>query len=162
YTLMIATSLGSLASLWGSLQSAAGATERLFQILDETPSIRDPETPKAMPAGGGSIRFDQVDFAYPARPNERVLGDVNFKIDEGELVAVVGRSGAGKSTLTALVQRFYDPTLGAVLVNGVDVKDLKLADLRSSIATVAQEPVLFSGTIAENIAYARPGASLDE
>ena len=161
YTLMIAASLGSLAGLWGSLQSAAGATERLFQILDEVPGIKDPEHPKALPAGA-SIRFENVEFAYPSRADDRVLHDVDFTIKEGELVALVGRSGAGKSTLTALVQRFYDPVLGRVLVNGVDVKELKLSELRKAMATVAQEPVLFSGTLEENIAYARPGASLDD
>jgi ABC transporter fused permease/ATP-binding protein len=161
YTLMVATSLGSLAGLWGSLQSAAGATERLFQIVDEVPGIQDPASPKELPAGA-SIAFEHVDFAYPSRKEEPVLHDVDFTIKEGELVAIVGRSGAGKSTLTALVQRFYDPTGGRVVVNGVDVKDVKLALLRRTMATVAQEPVLFSGTIEENIAYARPGATLAE
>ncbi|HEY4221961.1 MAG TPA: ABC transporter transmembrane domain-containing protein, partial [Myxococcota bacterium] len=101
YTITIAASLASLASLWSSLQSAAGATERLFQILDEEPGIRDPQAPKALPAGA-SIDFTGVDFAYPSRADEKVLHAVDLSIKEGELVAVVGRSGAGKSTLTAL------------------------------------------------------------
>ncbi len=161
YTLTVAASLGSLAGLWNALQSAAGATERLFQIVDEVPGIADPASPAPLPAGG-AITFDRVSFAYPSRANDTVLKDIDFAIREGELVAVVGRSGAGKSTLTALVQRFYDPTAGRVLVNGVDVKTVKLSELRGSIATVAQEPVLFSGTLLENIAYARPGATRDE
>ncbi len=161
YTLMIAASLGSLAGLWGSLQSAAGATERLFQILDEEPSIRTSEHPKKLPPGA-SLRFEHVEFAYPSRADDRVLHDVDFTINEGELVALVGRSGAGKSTLTALVQRFYDPVLGRVLMNDVDLRELDLPELRAAMATVAQEPVLFSGSIEENIAYARPGATLDE
>jgi ABC transporter fused permease/ATP-binding protein len=162
YTLMVAASLGSLAGLWGSLQSAAGATERLFAILDEVPGIRDPAAPRAPPAGGGAIGFEGVDFAYPARPLDKVLRGIDLDVKEGELVALVGRSGAGKSTLASLVQRFYDPAAGRVLIDGVDVRELRLAELRALIATVAQEPVLFSGTIEENIAYARPSATLDE
>ncbi|HEY4220370.1 MAG TPA: ABC subfamily B transporter ATP-binding protein, partial [Myxococcota bacterium] len=138
-----------------------GATERLFQILDEEPGIRDPQAPKALPAGA-SIQFAGVDFAYPSRADEKVLHAVDLSIQEGELVAVVGRSGAGKSTLTTLVQRFYDPTFGKIVVNGVDVRELKLADLRRAMAIVSQEPVLFSGTVEENIKYARPDATLDE
>jgi ABC transporter fused permease/ATP-binding protein len=165
YTFMVAASLGSLAGLWGSLQSAAGATERLFAILDETPAIRDPEVPVDLPpraSAPGEVRFDAVTFAYPSRASEDVVKNISLDVKAGEVVALVGRSGSGKTTLTALLQRFYDPREGRVLVDGVDVKTARLADLRARIATVSQEPVLFSGTIAENIAYARPSASRDE
>ena len=162
YTLMIGGALSGLAGLWGSLQRAAGATERLFEILDEQPTIADPPAPRPVPAGGGAIAFDRVSFAYPSRPDERVLVDVDLTIRAGEVVALVGRSGAGKSTLASLVQRFHDPTAGRVLFEGVDVRDVALADLRSKIAVVAQDPVLFSGTVAENIAYGRADATRDD
>lgn len=165
YTFMVAASLGSLAGLWSSLQSAAGATERLFAILDETPAIRDPESPVDLPPRAqapGEVRFEDVTFAYPSRATEDVVRNIALDVKAGEVVALVGRSGSGKTTLTALLQRFYDPREGRVLVDGVDVKTARLADLRSRIATVSQEPVLFSGTIAENIAYARPSATREE
>jgi ATP-binding cassette subfamily B protein len=158
---MVATSLGGLAGVWGSLQSAAGATERLFQILDESPAIQDPPRPRPLPAGA-SVAFEGVSFAYPTRPADMVLRNIDVRIREGELVALVGRSGGGKTTLTTLVQRFHDPLHGRVTMNGVDVRELSLTELRSAIATVAQEPVLFSGSIEENIAYGRTGASLEE
>jgi ABC transporter fused permease/ATP-binding protein len=161
YTMMVATALGSLAGLWGSLQSAAGATERLFQILDEVPGIQDPPAPRSMPEGA-SIAFEDVSFCYPSRSDAVVLGHIDLSVREGELIALVGRSGAGKSTLTALVQRFYDPREGRVSWGGVDLRELSLKELRGAVATVAQEPVLFSGSIAENIGYARPDAILDE
>jgi ABC transporter fused permease/ATP-binding protein len=159
YTGIVATSLASVASLWGALQRAAGATERLFGIIDTLPEIRDPETPVDVPEGGGAVTFRRVDFHYPSRPDKPVLVDVNLDVAPGEVVALVGPSGAGKSTLTALLFRFYDVSAGAVLFEGVDVRTLRLAELRKSMAIVAQEPVLFSGTIRDNIAYARDDAS---
>lgn len=165
YTFMVAASLGSLAGLWGSLQSAAGATERLFQILDEVPAIRDPESPVDLPARAsapGEVRFENVTFAYPSRPSEDVVRAIDLSVNAGEVVALVGRSGSGKTTMTALLQRFFDPREGRVTIDGVDVKHARLKELRSRIATVSQEPVLFSGTIAENIAYGRPDATSAE
>ena len=165
YTMMVATSIGSLAGLWGSLQSAAGATERLFAILDEVPTISDPAAPRSLPtstSSGATLAFAHVQFAYPARPHELVAKDIDLHVHAGEVVALVGKSGAGKSTLTALLQRFYDPQAGRVLFDGIDVRELRLADLRARIATVAQEPVLFSGTIADNIAYARADAAHED
>jgi ABC-type multidrug transport system fused ATPase/permease subunit len=160
YTFMVGVAIAALASLWGSLNNAAGATRRLFEIIDTQPTITEPANALPLPAGGGSIRFDDVSFAYPTRPEEPVVKHIELSVNAGEMVALVGRSGAGKSTLTALVQRFYDVTEGRVLVEGVDVRELGLASLRSVIAIVAQEPVLFSGTVRENIAYGREGASL--
>ena len=159
YTTMVAIALGSLASLWSSLSRAAGATERLFEIADTVPAIKDPETPVELPSVRGEVRFEHVEHVYPTRPDVTVLRDVELVLSPGETVALVGRSGAGKSTLARLALRFFDPTGGHVALDGVDVRRLRLSALRSAIATVAQEPVLFSGTIAENIAYGRPDAS---
>lgn len=162
YTVMVAASVGALASLAGALQRAAGATERIFEILRTEPEIADPATPEAMPDGKGAVRFDDVRFSYPTRPDQPVLRGVTLDVWAGKAVALVGSSGAGKTTLTSLLQRFHDVTGGTVLFDGVDVRKLRLADLRRQIAIVSQEPVLFSGTIADNIAYGRPGAQQDE
>ena len=155
YTFMVAGSLGEVAGLWGSLQRAAGATERLFAIIDTVPAIRDPADPKPLPAGGGAIRFEDVEFAYASRPGHPVLAGVSLAVEPGEIVAVVGPSGAGKSTLLSLLFRFHDVDRGRITFEGVDVRELQLADLRRSLAMVAQEPVLFAGTLRDNIAYAR-------
>ena len=159
YTAIVATSLAGVASLWGSLQRAAGATERLFAIIDTLPDIRDPETPVELPGGGGAVRFDSISFHYESRPDKPVLVDVDIDVSPGEVVALVGPSGAGKSTLTALLFRFYDVQRGCVRFDGVDVRELRLAELRRAMAIVAQEPVLFSGSIRDNIAYGAPDAT---
>ncbi len=160
YTFMVAGSLAELASLWGSLQRAAGATERLFAIIDTVPEIRDPEVADVLPAGGGAIRFERVDFSYPARRDHKVLTGFELAIAPGEVVALVGPSGAGKTTVLQLLLRFFDVDAGRVTLDGVDVRTLRLAELRRATAMVSQEPVLFSGTIRENIAYGRDDASL--
>ena len=162
YTTMVAIALGSLASLWSSLSRAAGATERLFEIADTVPTIKDPRQPVELPSVRGEVRFEHVEHVYPTRPDATVLRDVDLVLSPGETVALVGRSGAGKSTLARLALRFFDPTGGRVALDGVDLRRLRLSALRAAIATVAQEPVLFSGTIAENIAYGRPDASRAE
>ncbi len=162
YTFMVAAALGEMAGIWAGLQRAAGATERLFAVIDTVPEVRDPEAPKALPAGKGALAFDNVTFAYPARPTVPVLRDVNLKVAPGEVVALVGPSGAGKSTILSLLYRFYDVTGGKVTFEGVDVRELGLAELRHALAMVAQEPVLFSGTLRDNIAYGRDGASLEQ
>ena len=162
YTVMVAASVGALASLAGALQRAAGATERIFDILQTEPGIHDPQNPLPLPEGKGAVRFENVQFVYPTRPDQMVLSGVTLDVPAGRAVALVGASGAGKTTLTSLLQRFHDVTGGAVLFDGVDVRQLKLAELRRQIAIVSQEPVLFSGSIAENIAYGRPGATQQE
>jgi ABC transporter fused permease/ATP-binding protein len=162
YTFMIAGALADLASIWGSLQRAAGATDRLFTVIDTEPDIRDPERATPLPDGKGAIRFDDVSFTYASRPGQPVLEHVDLAVEPGEVIAIVGPSGAGKSTVLSLVYRFFDVTGGRVLFEGVDVRELKLAELRRSIAMVAQEPVLFSGTILENIRYGRDGATQGE
>ena len=159
YTTLVAVSLGSLAGLWSGLQRAAGATERLFEIIDTVPEIRDPERPLPLPEGHGEVRFEGLTHRYPSRPDVTVLDDIDLTVAPGETVALVGRSGAGKSTLVKLLPRFFDPSRGAVRLDGVDVSQLKLEELRGAISTVAQEPSLFSGTIAENIAYGNANAT---
>ncbi len=162
YTTIVAIALGSLAGLWSGLQRAAGATERLFEIIDTVPEIRDPADPEPLPAGGGEVRFERLTHRYPTRPDVTVLDDVDLTIAPGETVALVGRSGAGKSTLVKLLPRFFDPTRGRVRLDGVPIDRLRLDELRGAIATVAQEPALFSGTVAENIAYGRADATRAE
>jgi ABC transporter fused permease/ATP-binding protein len=161
YTFVVAGALSDIAGLWGSLQRAAGATDRLFAVIDTMPDIRDPEPADAiaLPAGKGAIRIAGVSFAYPSRRAQPVLDDVTIDIAPGEVVAVVGPSGAGKSTILNLLYRFYDVDAGAILVEGVDVRRLRLRELRRALAMVAQEPVLFAGTIRDNIAYGRDGAT---
>src|SRR5690606_27244899 len=152
--------LGSLASLWSSLQRAAGATERLFDIADTVPEIRDPDDPEPLPDPlRGEVRFEQVEHRYPTRPDVTGLRGGDLVLRPGETVALVGRSSAGKSTLARLLPRFFDPIRGRVTLDGVDVRRVRLRELHRVMATVAQEPVLFSGTIAENIAYGRPDAT---
>lgn len=159
YTFMVAGALAELASLWGSLQRAAGATERLFAIIDTVPDIRDPERPTALPAGGGALTFEAVDFAYPSRPEHPVLHGFDLTVAPGEIVALVGPSGAGKTTVLQLLLRFFDVDRGRVTLEGVDVRELSLGELRRATAMVAQEPVLFAGTLRDNIAYARDEAT---
>jgi ABC-type multidrug transport system fused ATPase/permease subunit len=159
YTFIVAGALADLAGVWTGLQRAAGATDRLFAVIDTVPAIRSPERPTPLPAGKGAVRFEKVSFAYPSRRGQPVLADVDLEIRPGEVVALVGPSGAGKSTILSLLYRFYDVDAGRVLFEGVDVRELSLADLRRSLAMVAQEPVLFSGTIRDNIAYGRDGAT---
>ncbi|MCA9534572.1 MAG: ATP-binding cassette domain-containing protein [Myxococcales bacterium] len=165
YTGVVAVALGSLVGIWAALQRAAGATERLFALVDLVPRIREPETSQPLPESNkarGAVSFEGVSYRYPSRPDQPVLVDVTLDVAPGTSVALVGPSGAGKTTLTALVPRFYDVDAGAVRVGGVDVRALTLHDLRDLIAIVPQEPVLFSGTIAENIAYGREGVTQEQ
>jgi ATP-binding cassette subfamily B protein len=161
YTALVAFSLGALAGLYGDFMRAVGASERIFALLDRARGIEA--------AGGarpevarGAVRFDAVHFAYPSRPDVVVLKGVSLELAEGETVAVVGPSGSGKSTLAALLSRFYDPDAGAVRFDGRDLTELDPAWLRRRVGVVAQEPVLFATSIAENIRYGRPDASDDE
>jgi ABC transporter fused permease/ATP-binding protein len=162
YTFIVAGALADLASLWGALQRAAGATDRLFAVIDTVPEIRDPAAPIALPPGKGAIAFERVSFAYPSRRGQPVLTDVDLEIRPGEVVALVGPSGAGKSTILSLLLRFHDVDQGSVRFEGTDVRSLALADLRRPVAMVAQEPVRFSGPIRDNNAYSRDGATHEE
>jgi ABC-type multidrug transport system fused ATPase/permease subunit len=149
-----------LSQFYNSLQSATAALEKLSGVLQETPGVPEPAVPTPPRNGGGAVDFVDVTFSY--RRDRVVLADLNLHIPAGQTVALVGPTGAGKSTVAKLVSRFYDPVRGTVSLDGVDLRDLSDADLRRSVVMVTQENFLFSGTIAENIAFGRPGASRDE
>lgn len=161
YTLTVAVSLATLGGLWTDFMSAAGAATRIFQILDQVPQIA-PDGGVELSSVDGAILIDQVTFAYPSRADVPVLRDLYLNIASGEIVALVGHSGSGKSTIAALIQRFYDPDRGAVRLDGHDLKGLSGSWLRRQIGTVAQEPVLMSTSIRNNIAYGRPDAALSD
>lgn len=161
YAFMVAGSVGAISEVLTELQRAAGAMERLLELLVSEPEIRDPASPKqlSVAAGSASVDVEHLCFRYATRPESKVLRDVSFSVRAGEQVAIVGPSGAGKSTLFDLLLRFYDPTSGTIRLDGIDIRDLALSEMRARIALVPQMPVLFTGSIAENIAYASPGAS---
>jgi ATP-binding cassette, subfamily B, bacterial MsbA len=157
YALYVAGAIGSLASLFGAYQEAVGAARRVFDLLEAESSVRDPVKPLSLPRPlRGDIAMDNVAFHYnPGLPE--VLHGLSLRINAGEVVALVGPSGAGKTTIASLLPRFWDVTGGRITFDGVDIRDLSLADLRGAIGIVPQEPTLFSGTIRENIAYAGIG-----
>ena len=161
YTITIAASIGALAGSFSAYQEAVGAAERVFEILEMRPEIADPPHPAALKRPPeGRVAFEGVSFRYqddPAMP--WTLEAVHLEVAPGEVVALVGPSGGGKTTLVSLLPRFWDVTQGQVRLDGHDIRSLRLADLRGAIGVVPQEPALFSGTIRENIAYARPGAT---
>lgn len=160
YAFLVAVSTGALSELAGDLQRAAGAADRVAQILDMKNALPRAEAPVTLPQQDEvSVSLDQVSFAYEARPDKPVLDGLSIHIPAGSHVALVGPSGAGKSTLFHLLLRFYDPLAGAIKLNNCDIRDLSLADLRATIGLVPQEPTLFSGTLADNIAFGSPGAS---
>ncbi len=159
YSILAAGSLAALSEVWGELSQAAGAAERLSELLEITPEIRAPLNPIPLPdTPRGEIRFENVSFAYQAAGNLPVVQDLALTIAPGEKVAVVGPSGAGKSTLFSLLMRFYDPTSGAIRMNGVELRDLDPDELRRNIALVPQDTAVFGASIAENIAYGLPDA----
>ena len=158
YTMMVAGAVGALAELVGGLQSTFGATARIFEILDTPPEIADPPQPVAAPALRGELEFAGVSFTYRDR-EVPVVQDISLHVHPGEVCALVGPSGSGKTTIGRLVLRFWDPSSGAIKLDGHDLRTLRLADLRGAMAVVSQDPVLFSGTIRENIRYGRLDAS---
>jgi ABC-type multidrug transport system fused ATPase/permease subunit len=156
YAITVAASVGSLASLFGSYQEALGAASRVFELLDTTSAVAEPERPRPLERPvRGEIVLEGVSFRYSPELPE-VITDVDLRIGAGEVVALVGPSGAGKTTIASLLPRFWDVTAGRITLDGIDIRDLSFADLRGAIGMVPQEPALFSGTIRENIAYARP------
>jgi len=157
YTFSVAGAVGAFSGLFSQFQEALGASSRIFELLDEKSDLPEPANPVKLGSVRGEVRFEHVSFGYGERGV--VLEDVSLAAQPGEVVALVGPSGAGKSTLISLIPRFYDPTAGRLLLDGVDIRDLTLYDLRSNIALVPQETQLFSGTVAENIRYGKPGAS---
>lgn len=163
YASMVAGGVGTLAEVWGDIMRAAGATERLLELLSMESPIQSPSNPKTIPnTTQAAISFDQVSFHYPSRPKTAALQSISLEITPGETVALVGPSGAGKTTLFQLLLRFYDVTNGTIRFNGIDIRDLTLEELRSHIAIVSQEPIIFSANAMENIRYGRPNASDEE
>jgi len=164
YVLILVSSVAVLSEVYGDLLRAAGATERLMELLATHSPVRSPATPKPLPsvAGGSSVTLDAVTFHYPSRPQHASLREVSLAVGPGETVALVGPSGAGKSTVLQLLLRYYDTERGTVSIDGVPVRDLALADLRGRVGIVPQDSVVFSANALENIRYGKPGASDDE
>ncbi|WP_299428362.1 ABC transporter transmembrane domain-containing protein [uncultured Meiothermus sp.] len=160
YAFNVAMSVGTLAGIWAQVQSALGASSRIFEFLDMRSDLLEPAHPKKLENLHGEVRFEEVQFGYGERGP--VLNRVSLAARPGQVVALVGPSGAGKSTLITLIPRFYDVTGGRITLDGVDIRDFGLDDLRSKIASVPQETLLFSGTLEENIRYGKPQASQAE
>jgi ATP-binding cassette subfamily B protein len=157
---MLAFPFRSLGNLVGTAQRAIAGGTRIFEVLDAVPEVAERPGARPLPGGGGRLVFEGVAFAYEGGPP--VLDGVDLEVPEGRTVAVIGATGSGKTTLTQLIPRFADPTAGRVLLDGADVRDLRLDDLRRAVGVVAQEPFLFSTSVRENIAYGRPDASDEE
>ena len=164
FVIIFVSSVAVLSEIYGELLRAAGATERLMELLDAESPVADPPSPQPLPPanGGSSVRFEHVQFHYPSRPHTAALADFTLEVRRGETVALVGPSGAGKSTVLQLLLRFYDAQAGRVLLDGVPVAHLALAELRQRIGIVPQDSVIFSTSALENIRYGRPDASDDE
>jgi ATP-binding cassette, subfamily B, bacterial len=159
YTAFAAAGLGQLSEVWGEVSAASGAAERLFEILRVKPEITAPASPRALPSPPrGDVTFDSVSFSYPMRTEVPAIHQVSFSVKAGEKVAIVGPSGAGKSTLFHLLLRFYDPSSGTISFDGVPIKSADPRELRSRIALVPQESVVFAASARDNIRFGRPGA----
>jgi ATP-binding cassette, subfamily B, bacterial MsbA len=161
-TVLVAGSIGGFTGLYSQLQEAIGASRRIFELLDTTSDLPEAATPKTLGQVSGRLSFENVSFRYGDRGEDWVLRAISLEAKPGEVIALVGPSGAGKSTLITLIPRFYDPVEGRILLDGTDIRDLELHNLRGNIGIVPQETQLFSGTIAENIRYGRPTASDEE
>ena len=170
YSIIVASSIGAISEVFGELQRAAGAAERLFELLSVKSEIQSPKQPKPLVRSSGNnptaspkaISLVNISFSYPSRLQDLALCDIDFEIIPGKTVALVGPSGSGKSTVFELLQRFYDPQTGKVCIYGIDVKDLSLTELRSVIGLVPQDPTLFSSNVWHNIRYGDPSASDDQ
>ncbi len=160
YAVMVAGATGALSEIWGELQRAAGATERLVELLSLSDSVEDPGAPAPLPRPvRGEIAFESVSFRYPARPEVPTLSEFTLTVRPGETVALVGPSGAGKTTVFQLLMRFFDPDEGRIALDGVALSDMVREEMRQAIALVPQEPVIFATTARENIRFGRPDAS---
>ncbi|HYM31739.1 MAG TPA: ABC transporter transmembrane domain-containing protein [Candidatus Cybelea sp.] len=160
YAVMVAGAVGALSEVWGDVQRASGAAERLLELLSVEPSIVAPPSPKPLPEPpAGAVAFERVTFRYPSRPNASALDGFSIAVKPGETVALVGPSGAGKSTVFQLILRFYDPQAGRVTLDGVDLSQADPAEVRRRIGLVPQDPVIFAASALENIRYGRPDAS---
>ena len=163
YAILMAVSVGTLSEVIGDVQRAAGAAERLLELLATVPDIQAPAAPKAVPQpASGRVEFEGITFHYPARPDRPSLHDFTLAVAPGETVALVGPSGAGKSTVLQLLLRFYDPEKGSIRFDGVDLREADPADIRRQIGLVAQDPVIFAASAWDNIRYGRPDASDEE
>jgi len=163
YAILAASSMGQLSEVWGEVQLAAGASERISELLDEQPQIAAPPVPQPLPQPPrGEVALDGVSFSYPTRPGTLALENVSFTVNSGETVAIVGPSGSGKTTIFALAQRFFDPQMGRVLVDGIDVRKADPQEVRARIAVVPQETVIFSGSVFDNIRFGKPEAPEEE
>ncbi len=160
YAVFAAGGLGQLSEVWGEVQQASGAAERLFEILAVKPEVKAPAQPVRLPdRTRGEVAFETVSFHYPTRPEQPALDDVSFRVSPGEKVAIVGPSGSGKSTIFHLILRFYDPDSGRVTFDGVNVKEADPIDLRRHIALVPQEAAIFAASVRDNIAFGQPDAT---
>ncbi|MBI3503412.1 MAG: ATP-binding cassette domain-containing protein [Proteobacteria bacterium] len=160
YAVVVASSVGAISEFMADLQRAAGASERLFELLDAVPDIRAPASPAVFPAPArGAVDFQGVTFRYPSAPDRAAIEDLSFSVAPGETVAVVGPSGAGKTTVFQLLLRFYDPQGGTIRLDGIDLRDADPAHVRARIGLVSQEPTIFAADVIENIRYGRAGAS---
>lgn len=163
YSVFVGASIGGVAEMYAQIQKAIGATERLVDILDETGEEIDfNENSDMVGRIQGEVVFDKVAFSYPGRKDFQVLDNISFEARHGERIAIIGPSGAGKSTIVSLLLRFYDTDKGIILIDGKNCKDYSLTDLRNQMAIVPQDVLLFGGSIRENIAYGKPGATIDE
>ena len=163
YSIMVAGAVAALSEIWSELQRAAGATERLIELLNIEDTVNDPEQAVSAPTNWlGEITFNDVTFAYPSRADDATLSNFNLTIKPGETIALVGISGAGKSTFIQLLQRFYDPDQGEIFLDGIDIKTMKRLEFRKSIALVPQDPVIFATTVMENIRFGNPEANDEE
>jgi ATP-binding cassette subfamily B protein len=159
YAIMVASSAGALSEVWTEVLQASGAAERLMELLSTKPQVEVPAAPVAMPAAQGRVRFERVTFEYPMRPGISALKDFSLEINPGETIALVGPSGAGKTTVFQLLQRFFDPQGGRILIDGVDIRQAAPTHVRTRLALVPQETVIFGDTAFENVRYGRPDAT---
>jgi ATP-binding cassette subfamily B protein len=160
YAVIVASAMGTISEVIGDVQRAAGATERLVELLATPSSLPMPEHPEPLPKPArGSVEMRAVNFAYPTRVDSPVFDGFNLRVNPGEKIALVGPSGAGKTTVFQLLQRFYDPLAGEILLDGVDLKNADIQEVRERIALVPQDPVIFAASVRDNVRYARPNAS---
>ncbi len=159
YAIMVAGGVAALSEIWGEVQRAAGATERLVELLTSEDSVNDPASPKAITSVEGRVRFENVTFHYPARPSVAALDNVTLDVAPGETVALVGPSGAGKTTIIQLLLRFYDPDAGTITIDEQALGDVARDDFRKHVALVPQDPVIFAASARENIRFGRPDAT---
>jgi len=163
YAVMVAGAVAALSEIWGEVQRAAGATERLVELLQTEDAVQDPDGPRTLPAiVTGEIAFEGVHFSYPARPDVAALDGVDLRIKPGETVAFVGPSGAGKTTIIQMILRFYDPSAGRITFDGIDLREMSRDSFRRAIALVPQDPVIFATSAFENIRFGRPDATETE